>query len=219
MQITQSTVGRKIFMSITGQLMVLFVIIHAIGNSTIFFGFLNAYAQHLHDLPPLVWAFRTVMLVSVLVHAWFGIQTTLENNAAKPQTYAVKKNLRTGIAAESMIWTGLLIAAFVIYHLLQFTVRVTPDVVKGVDAAGRFDVFSMVVNSFQHGIIAFIYVAAMAAVFLHLSHGIQSAIQTIGWNNDKTLPGMEKASKGVSFILLAGYVAVPLTIIAGILTK
>jgi len=221
MNMLQHSVGRKILMAITGQGMVLFAIIHVLGNSSIFIGpnGINAYAEHLHSLGPLVWIFRLAMLSLLVIHVIFGIQTTLENNAAKPQGYAVKKNLRTGFAAETMIWTGLVLLAFLVYHLLHFTARVTPGVVQGFDPLGRFDVFGMVVASFQKGGIVFIYVAAMVALFLHLSHGIQSFFQTMGWNNDKSLPVINTAGKVVSFILLAGYVLIPVTIIAGILTK
>ena len=173
----------------------------------------------MHSLGPLVWVFRLVMLALLVIHVIYGIQTTLENNAAKPQGYAVKKNLRTGFAAQNMIWTGLVLLAFLVYHLLHFTARVTPGVVQGFDPQGRFDVFGMVVASFQKGGIAFIYVAAMVALFLHLSHGIQSFFQTMGWNNDKSLPVFTTAGKVVSFVLLAGYVLIPVTILAGILTK
>lgn len=221
MQITQSSVGRKILMAITGQFMVLFVVVHMLGNSSIFFGpnGINAYAKHLHDLPPLVWSFRAVMLACVLIHAWFGVQTSVENSAAKPQNYAVSRYLRATVSSKSMIWTGLMIAAFVIYHLLQFTIRVTPDIVQGIDALGRFDVFTMVITSFKKGIIAFIYLAAMTAVFFHLSHGIQSFFQTMGWNSDKTLPPISAAGKGISIVLFLGYISIPLVIITGILTK
>ena len=171
MNMLQHTVGRKILMAITGQGMVLFAIVHVLGNSSIFIGpnGINAYAEHLHSLGPLVWVFRLAMLTLLVIPVIYGIQTTLENNAAKPQGYAVKKNLRTGFAAQNMIWTGLVLLAFLVYHLLHFTARVTPGVVQGVDPQGRFDVFGMVVASFQKGGIAFIYVAAMVALFLHLS--------------------------------------------------
>jgi len=218
MRFFSSTVGRKILMAISGQLMVLFVVVHLLGNSSIFFpGGLNSYAEHLHALPPLVWAFRLVMLTLVLVHMIYGIQLTLENRAANPGAYAVSNKLKVSFSSENMIWTGLLLLLFIVYHLLHFTVRVTPDIVKGVDALGRFDVFKMVVTSFQHGIIAFVYVASMIVLFLHLNHGIQSFFQTMGWNNDCTLPLISKAGKVVAVIFLVGYSIIPIFILARIL--
>ena len=221
MQILKSIVGRKILMAISGQGMVLFAIVHMLGNSSIFAGpnGINAYAEHLHSLGPLVWIFRLVMLTFLVVHVFYGVQLTLENQAANPDNYAVKNKLKANFFSETMIWTGLVILAFLVYHLLQFTIRVTPDVVLGIDAAGRFDVFTMMVTSFRHGLIAVIYVFAMFALFSHLFHGVQSFFQTMGWNTDRTQGGINKLGKTVAFVLLAGYVAIPVSIIAGILNK
>ncbi len=218
MQLFTSSVGRKILMAITGQLMVLFVVVHLIGNSTIFFGWLNAYAEHLHAFPPMVWAFRLVMLVFVGVHACYGIQITLENQAANPGAYAVNRKLKASFASENMVWTGVLIAIFVIGHISHFTAKLTPDIVANTLPNGGIDVFTMVVSSFQHGIVAVLYVVAMIALFLHLKHGIQSFFQTMGWNNDSTLPAISKAGTVASVIFLLGYSSIPLLILARILT-
>ena len=206
-------------MAITGQLMVLFVIVHLLGNSSIFIGpdGINAYAKHLHDLGPLVWVFRLIMLTLFGIHVIFGTQLTLENKAATPGGYAVNTKLKRNFASENMIWTGLLLAAFVVYHILHFTARVTPDIVQGVDALGRYNVFNMVVTSFSKGSIAFIYIAAMVVLCLHLFHGIQSFFQTMGWNNDAALPVISKLGRLVAVVLLLGYSSIPLFIVSGIL--
>ena len=218
MQLFSSTVGRKILMAITGQLMVLFVVVHLIGNSTIYFGWLNAYAHHLHALPPLVWAFRLVMLVFLGVHGCYGILITLENKAANPGAYAVNRKLKASFSSENMIWTGLLILLFLIYHMSHFTARLTPDIVANILPDGGTDVFTMVVTSFRHGVIAFVYVAAMIVLFLHLNHGIQSFFQTMGWNNDRSMPAISMIGKVVAVIFLVGYSIIPLFILARILT-
>jgi succinate dehydrogenase / fumarate reductase, cytochrome b subunit len=219
MQLLQHTVGRKILMAITGQLMVLFVIVHLLGNSSIFIGpdGINAYAKHLHDLGPLVWVFRLIMLSLLTVHVVFGIQLTLENSTANPESYAVKNFKKANFSSQNMIWTGLLLLGFIVYHILQFTARVTPDIVQGVDTAGRFDVFTMVVTSFRMGGIAFIYVAAMVVLFFHLSHGIQSFFQTMGWSNEKAQPSFQMVGKVLAIVFLVGYSSIPLFIFAGIL--
>lgn len=221
MQIFKSVVGRKIFMAITGQSMVLFAVVHMLGNSSIFVGpdGINAYAKHLHDLGPLVWLFRAVLFAFVAIHIFYGSQLTLENSAANPTAYAVKRQVKATFASSTMIWTGVLIAMFITFHILHFTARVTPGVVQGVDALGRYDVFTMVVSAFKNGGIAFIYVAAMCALFLHLSHGIQSFFQTMGWNSDKTQSPISTIGKAVAFILLAGYAVIPVSILASVLIK
>jgi len=219
MQLFSSTVGRKILMAITGQLMVLFVVVHLLGNSSIFIpGGINAYAEHLHALPPLVWIFRLVMLVFVGTHACYGIMISLENSAANPGAYAVNRYLKATFSSKNMIWTGVLLALFIIGHICHFTARLTPDIVAQTLPNGGFDVFTMVINSFQHGIVALLYVVSMIILFLHLNHGMQSFFQTMGWNNDCSLPVVSKVCKVIAVIFLIGYSSIPIVILARILT-
>lgn len=214
----QSSVGRKIAMALTGVMMVLFVVAHMLGNLTIFASLINAYAQHLHALSVPVWIYRMVMLAAIILHTFLGIQLTLENRAAKPQRNAQTKYRSVTFAGETMIWTGLLLLAFIMYHLLHFTLRITnPGISNFVDALGRPDVYKMVVLSFQNYLISVVYVVAMIILFLHLNHGIQSFVQTLGWNNDRTLPVVRRTGFVVSVILLVGFVAIPVTVIIGIL--
>jgi len=221
MRLLSDSIGRKAVVAGTGLCMVLFVVVHLLGNSTIFAGpdGINAYAEKLHGLGPFVWAFRLVMLSLLLLHVIFAVLLTLENSAANPGKYAVKKMLKATFAGETMIWTGLLLLAFLVYHLLQFTVRITPDIVLGTDAKNRVDVFTMVFTSFRITPIALVYVAAMVTLFLHLSHGIQSIFQSVGLNNDKTMPQFGMLGKILSALFLVGYSAIPVLILAGILAK
>ena len=221
MRLLSDSIGRKAIVAVTGLCMVLFVVVHLLGNSTIFAGpdGINAYAEKLHGLGPFVWAFRLVMLCLLGLHVIFAVLLTFENWSANPGKYAVKKMLKATFASETMIWTGLLLFAFIVYHLLQFTVRVTPDIVLGNDAKNRVDVFTMVFTSFRITPIALLYVAAMVTLFLHLSHGIQSIFQSIGLNNDKTMPQFGVLGKLLSALFLVGYSAIPVLILAGILAK
>lgn len=221
MRLFSDSIGRKAVMAVTGLLMVLFVIGHLLGNLTIFAGpdGINAYAAKLHELGPVVWGTRVVMAVAVLLHIYLAIQVTIENSAAKPDRYAVQHSLRATFSSKTMIWTGVVLGAFVVYHLLQFTFRVTPNLVLGQDALGRFDVFSMVANAFASALTAIIYVVAMVALFLHLSHGIQSSFQTLGLSNAVLLPRYGVAGKVLSGIFLVGFAAIPVFILAGILSK
>jgi succinate dehydrogenase / fumarate reductase cytochrome b subunit len=221
MSLFTSSVGKKIVMAVSGLFMVLFVVVHLLGNSSIFAGpdGINAYAEKLHSLGPLVWIFRAFMLLMLVLHVSLGIMLTLENRAANPGKYAVSKKLKATFASETMIWTGVLLLAFIVYHLLQFTVRVTPDVVQGVDARGRYDVYTMVVSSFKAGSIVAVYVAAMIALFLHLSHGVQSLFQSVGLSNDRIMPRYNALAKVLATVFLVGYSAIPVSIIAGYLTR
>src|SRR5208282_4561262 len=109
MYLLKSSVGRKLIMSVTGFLMIGFVAVHLLGNSSLYHGpdGINAYAKALHRFPALVWAFRLTLLAMFSLHVFYGIQLALANRAAKPQGYAVNGNLQTTFAARNMIWTGL----------------------------------------------------------------------------------------------------------------
>ena len=220
MQFLTSSIGRKILMAISGLSLVLFAMIHLIGNTTIFGwipGGINAYAHHLHAFHPLVWAFRAVMLVFVGVHILYGIQLTIENRGGRPQQYAVKSTQKATFASENMIWTGALMGIFILYHLLHFTAKVVPGMELVSNAEGTVDVFAMIVSGFKNVFVSLIYAGAMVTLFLHLSHGIQSMFQTFGLSNDKVLPVLVKAGTLVALVLFIGYVSVPLMIFLNIL--
>ncbi|MEI6214130.1 MAG: succinate dehydrogenase cytochrome b subunit [Desulfuromonadales bacterium] len=227
MQFISSSIGRKILMAITGQSMVLFAVIHLLGNSSIFGwlnGGINAYAEHLHSMPlPIIIGFRLAMLAMVCIHIWFGITLTLENRGGRPQQYAVKSVQKATFASENMIWTGCLLGLFLVYHLLHFTLQVTSPETAALKNLVPLhnqlvpNVLGMVVAGFKNIFVSFIYTGAMVALFLHLTHGIQSFFQTMGWSCDKSQPLLVKAGSLVALVLFLGYVAIPLSIFAGIL--
>ena len=223
MQMLQSSIGRKLVMAATGMCLVGFVIVHLLGNSSIFIGAdgINAYAQHLHALGPIVWIFRVVLLSLFGLHIFMGIQLTLENRAARPIDYNQKKNIRTSFGAETMIYTGLAIAAFAVYHLFHFTMHVTnPEISASVlplDSIGRSDVFSMMILSFQKFFISAVYIGAMVTLLLHLSHGVQSLFQTFGLLNGNTLPIMEKIARAAAIVIFVGFISIPVSILLGLI--
>ncbi len=218
----RSQVGRKIVMSVSGFLMLAFVAVHLLGNASMYGGpeSMNSYASALHRFPLLIWIFRLMLLVMFYLHVFYGIALTLENRAAKPEPYAVKNYIQATFAGRNMIWTGLLIGVFVIYHLLHFTFQVTnPQIAAGShpDAMGRPDVFMMVVLSFRKLTISAVYVCAMIALGLHLSHSVQSAFQTVGLNGDRSLPIIIRAGMVAAIVISLGFAAFPIFIFTRIL--
>ena len=222
MNLFTSTVGRKVLMAVTGLLLVLFITVHLLGNLSVFLGAdgINAYAKHLHDLGPLVWIFRLVMLGLFAVHITFGVQLYMENRSATPETYAIQKSLVTTFSAKTMIFTGLIILVFLIYHLLHFTVQVTNPEISAhhlpLDAAMRPDVFSMVVLSFQKVFIAVVYMIGMIALGLHLAHGVSSWVQTFGLSTGPSQDKVRIIGKLVAIVYALAYIAIPLFILARI---
>ena len=227
MQLLTSSIGRKILMAITGQAMVLFAVIHLLGNSSIFGwlpGGINAYAHHLHSLPaPIIIGFRLGLLAFVCVHIWFGIQLTIENRGGRPRQYAFKSTQKATFASENMIWTCVLLMGFILYHLAHFTFQIiNPDTAAlnhlvPLHGDNVPNVLGMVVSAFQNILVTLIYAGAMLILFLHLSHGIQSFFQSMGWSNDRVQPFITKAGTLAALALFLGYAAVPLTILLRIL--
>lgn len=221
----KTSLGKKYLMAVTGLLMVLFVIAHMLGNLSIFGGAngINAYAEHLRAFPPLLWIFRVVMLCALVLHVWTGLSLYLENKAARPVNYAQKESLKTTFSARNMIWTGLLLLAFIIFHLLQFTFQLPGLVQQGAKAnlvalhgAMVPNVFDMVVSALQNFPMALLYVVAMIILLLHLRHGIQSFFQSLGWTNDKTFPVIGTGGRWVAGLVVLGFVFIPVLIFFGV---
>lgn len=218
MQFLRSSVGRKLVMAFTGLSMIGFVVFHLLGNLSVYAGpdAVNAYSKMLHSLGPFMWTFRLFLLAMFSLHVFFGIQLTLENRAARPQAYAVKKSASSTFAGRNMIWTGLLIAAFIAYHLLHFTFQVIDPATSAnrhLDAMGRPDVFMMVVSGFRKLVVSSLYVFAMLVLAFHLTHSIQSSFQTLGLNSERTFPLIEKGGTLAAIILALGFASIPVFVV------
>jgi succinate dehydrogenase / fumarate reductase cytochrome b subunit len=215
-----STIGRKILMAITGQIMILFIIFHIAGNSTVFFHKLNSYVAALYTLPLFVWGGRIVLIAAFVVHVYYGTVIKLENQSSKPQSYAMSHYLHATFAGRNQFWTGVIIVFFLIYHLLQFTFQITNPRISAdshFDVLGRPDVSMMVIRNFQHVSICAAYFIALAFLGFHLLHGMQSSLQTWGLNNERTLPIFERLGTIASVILFFWYMSIPIAVVLGIL--
>ena len=217
--ITSTSVGKKYLMAISGFMAVMFVIGHMLGNLQLFIGQdqLNTYAAKLQSLGPLLYLIRAALFVVIIVHIYKGIQLKLENWAARPDTYKFNDTVQASLASRTMIWTGLIILAFVVYHLMHFTLLwINPDYHNLVDSLGRHDVYSMVIIGFQNIFVSAFYVIAVGLLCWHLSHGISSMFQSIGWQSPKYQPMLAKIAWTISILLFLGYVVVPISILAGL---
>lgn len=212
-------VGKKILMACTGSFLLFFIIVHLLGNSSIYVGpdGINAYTKQLHSMPFLVWLFRLMMLVIFTLHVFIGVQLYVQNNASKPVKYFIKKSRKATFFSKNMIWTGIAIAAFLTYHLLHFTFRVTGGESLGTDMLGRPDVYSMVLSGLKNTPSAIIYILGLIALLFHILHGIQSLFQTMGLNCEKMQTGITKASMTAAVVIFIAYLAIPVVIFAGIL--
>jgi succinate dehydrogenase / fumarate reductase cytochrome b subunit len=213
-----SSIGKKTLMALSGLALLGFVMAHLAGNLLIFAGpdALNVYARKLEHFGPWLWAARAGLLAALVVHIVTSAQLTIENRRARPQPYARYRTVETTLAARTMVVTGVLLLAYLVYHLLHFTFRVTnPQISHGVDALGRRDVYTMVVRSFQQLPIAVAYVLGVAAVCVHLSHGIASTGQTLGLNNERTLAAISLGGRTLAAAIFLGYSAIPVAVFTG----
>src|ERR1051326_2182171 len=115
----RSSVGKKIFVAITGIILILFVIGHLLGNLQIFIGpdWINGYSQHLRDLGPLLWLIRAFPPVAVVLHTSFPLLLAIENRRARPEPYLDRRYVKATFASRHMVMSGLIVLAFIIYHL------------------------------------------------------------------------------------------------------
>jgi succinate dehydrogenase / fumarate reductase, cytochrome b subunit len=141
------------------------------------------------------------------------------NRAARPVKYHHRKSMTTKWYSRSMAWTGLLIFAFVVYHLLHFTYGlVYPDYFELKDPMGRHDVYRMLVLGFQVPVVAISYIVAMALLCAHLAHGTPSWFQSLGWKHPKYDRLIEQGGKAFAWLLFLGYVSIPVAVWAGLVT-
>lgn len=212
----RSSIGRKTIMAVTGFFLLGFVIAHMLGNLQIFLGqnALNDYAKHLEELPYLLYSARIFLLICVLLHIWTAISLTRENRAARPKAYKVQATVQATYASRTMMMSGIIVLAFIIYHLLHFSAGVAhPEYFKTRLADGNPDVYNMVVRSFQQWPISLVYIFSMALLCLHLSHGIQSIFQTLGF--EKMRPKMQWPSRLFALAIFLGNSSIPLACLLG----
>ena len=217
----RSSVGKKIIVAITGIILILFVIGHLLGNLQIFIGpdWINGYSQHLRDLGPLLWLIRGFLFITAILHTYFTILLAIENRRARPEQYIDRRYVKATFASRHMVMSGLIVLAFVIYHLAHFTVRVTDrrfGLLKA-DPLGHYDVYSMMVYGFQNYFVSGFYVLGLFLLALHLSHGSSSFFQSLGLNDKKLMPRLAVAGRIFAWLLFAGYTSIPVAILLGLI--
>jgi succinate dehydrogenase / fumarate reductase cytochrome b subunit len=228
----RSTLGSKYVMAVTGAGLIGFVIAHMLGNLQIFLGrqALNDYAHHLEEVPTLLWIARAGLLILFIVHIVFGVRLWTLSRRARPVRYVHEDTVQASWASRHMLLTGLVILAFVIYHLLHFTFGVTdpehfkrnPAVtmyhpVADPAANPEYDVAAMVVGGFdrEHWYISLAYVVAMVILGLHLWHGAGSWLQSLGLKNKRTMRLIDGLGAAVAVLIVIGNCSIPLAILAG----
>jgi succinate dehydrogenase cytochrome b subunit len=233
----RSSIGRKILMAVTGAVLIVFVTGHLIGNLQIFESpdKINGYAHFLQSLGPGLWAARLFLLACVLIHIWAAVVLTLESYQARPERYEFRHTIRATLASRTMRWTGVVVLAFVLFHLAQFTVGwVHADEFKSgheylmsadfhlfgfpVVAKGQAvpDVYSMVFLGFSHPLVSLFYIVAIGLLSVHLAHGAESMFQSLGWRTERWAGVLRKLVFLYCLLYFLGNLAIPGAILTGV---
>jgi succinate dehydrogenase / fumarate reductase cytochrome b subunit len=211
----QSQVGKKFVSAVTGVLLFLFVVGHLLGNLQAFQGAakFNAYAEFLQSAKGLLWVVRIVMLTALVLHATAGIQLYLASRAARPQPYRVPLANPATVSSKTMIWTGLLTLSFVIYHLLDLTIGAA-IVHSGFD---QKNAYLNLVNTFRSvGKVVF-YGVSIIGLGLHLSHGLYSLWQSLGFRHPLWTPTIQKVGVLIGVFLALAYLFIPAGVVVGLI--
>lgn len=253
--IFNTSLGRKYLMALTGAGLFGFVVVHMLGNLTIFAGraAINEYAASLHSLGPLLWVARLGLLGMVAIHIWAAVKLSAENKRARQVRYEGtvqpvdedrKSEIVSRYASRTMIYSGLIIAAFAFYHLAHYTWKVPQ--INGVDAdfeefyvhdkdvgekqiafvtplpkgegkegKNAVDVHRMVKTGFGVWWVSAFYVLAVGLLCIHLSHGLSAMFQSLGFKTKATEKLVNRFACAAAWLLFIGYVSVPLCILFG----
>ncbi len=219
--IFQSSLGKKYVMAVSGLLLFLFVIAHMLGNLQIFLGreFINSYAHFLKSSPELLWPGRIGLLVLAILHVITAIQLARENSKARPVGYDSGKVYGASFASQAVLFSGLIVLAFIVYHLLHFTIGVIQtdaltytEIYKG---ETRHDVYKMMVEGFSNPWISMIYLICMGLLCLHLSHGVSSMFQSLGWKKNSFRGAINNFARISALVIFLGNCAIPIAIMLG----
>ena len=219
----KSSVGLKFIMAITGMAMFLFVVAHMVGNLQVFLGAeeINRYGAFLQGNVELLWPARIGLLLIISLHIWSAVRLTAENRAARPQAYARHDLVVATYASRTMMMSGLIIFAFIIFHLLHYTVQVPAVNMTGQDfrmledSQHRHDVFKMIILGFRNPLVSVFYVVAMGLLFLHLSHGVGAMFQSLGWRNPAYAAIIARFAVAATWLVFLGYVSIPIAVLFG----
>lgn len=209
----ESTIGKKAIMAVTGLILFGFLIAHMLGNLQIFLGpeVMDHYAETLHSTVELLWPARIVLLISVVLHIWASISLSKVKRDARPIAYVKHTNIASSWASRTMMLSGPIVAFFVVFHLLHLTTgTIQPAPFQPLHA------YENLVNGFSVVWVALLYIAVMIFIGFHLSHGIWSMFQSIGFNHPRYTPAIKKFAAIFSWILIAGFIAVPLAVLTGL---
>jgi succinate dehydrogenase / fumarate reductase cytochrome b subunit len=208
-----TTLGKKAVMAVSGIILAGFVLGHLVGNLQIFLGpdQFNGYARTLRHLPEIVWPTRVTLLIMVILHIWSSLQLAVTKSEARPEKYVKRRSAGSSYASRTMYMSGPILAAFVIYHLMQFTFGV------GGTPYHEFDAYGNVIQGFRVPAVSIFYIIAMALLCLHLRHGLWSVFQTLGFYHPRHTPKIRRLASLVSLFVFFGFISIPVAVMLNVI--
>lgn len=216
-----SSIGKKLIVAVTGAFLVLFLAGHLAGNLLIYVGpeAFNEYAYFLHHMlhGAGIWIARIGLLAAFIAHIAATIALTRQNRAAR-KSYEFRATIQASKSSRTMIWSGLTVLAFVIYHILHFTVRAgnefnNPEIYGyTIDDKAAHNAWLMVIHGFSWWPATLFYVIAITLLCSHLVHGVGSIFQTLGWRTKKNAGLIKQISIAYSLIIWIGFISIPISI-------
>lgn len=219
-QFYRNTIGKKVVMAVTGLILFGYVVGHLAGNLQVYAGreVMNAYGEFLHTSPGLLWGTRLLLLVSVILHIAASVSLTLQARRARPERYVKLRPVQASYSSRTMMWSGPIIAAFVIYHLLHFTFgTVHPDFQQQMIANQAIPLpYDNVVSGFKVLPVSLAYIFAMVLLGMHLHHGLYSMFQSTGLVHPRYTPTLKQFARAAAALIVFGYISIPIAVLTGI---
>ena len=225
LRIWRSSLGKKYIMALSGFALSIFIVLHLVGNLMVFLGpeGVNAYGNFLQSVPELLWPARTFLILVVILHFTSAAKLTLENLGSRPTAYSEYDVVAANYAARTMIVSGFIVLFFLIYHLLHFTIEAPAINLSSEDFRtfttlnGQHDIYRMVIVGFQQPIVSAFYVLGIGLLCAHLSHGLSSMFQSMGWKNKFYGKFLDPFAIVAAVVIFLGYCSIPAAVLAGVL--
>lgn len=213
--LTDTTIGKKALLAVSGAVLFGFVIQHMLGNLQVFLGpeTFNGYAEGIKSKPALVWAVRGVLLAALITHVALVVQLYTRSLAARPVGYRVKKNIATSYAAATMKYSGPALLLYILFHLAHFTF---PGLSLGGHEFSPLDPYGNFVAGFQIPWVTLLYVTANLLLGMHLYHGGYSLLQSLGLNHPRYNARARMAARAFAFLVTTGNVVMPIAVLVGL---
>jgi succinate dehydrogenase / fumarate reductase, cytochrome b subunit len=217
----EAPIGKKVVMAGTGIMLFGYVVAHLLGNLQIYSANpeqINIYAAFLHNPSNtgLLWGARLVLLAAVVMHIVASVQLWLLKREARPIAYYKKADVPTSYAARTMMWSGPIIALFVIFHIMHLTMGAVPGLPMNELSENHPNVRANVIAGFSNPAVAGFYIVAMILLCMHLYHGLWSMFQSLGINHPRYTPGFKKFAAIAAIAICIGNISIPISVLLGL---